>query len=89
MAKCEVIDLTLSDCDSDGDFIQLKKAIRFCIKLLYTTSSFCYITFLLHQVSTATEIVSQDSCMYVVSTVVSRSQPDLFALPEAGSFTSR
>ena len=25
MAKCEVIDLTLSDCDSD-DFIQAKKA---------------------------------------------------------------
>ena len=33
MAKCEVIDLTLSDSDSDGDFIQEK--------LLYTTSSFC------------------------------------------------
>ena len=32
MAKCEVIDLTLSDSDSDGDFIQAK--------LLYTTSSF-------------------------------------------------
>ena len=25
MAKCEVIDLTLSDSDSDGDFIQAKK----------------------------------------------------------------
>ena len=24
MAKCEVIDLTLSDSDSDGDFIQAK-----------------------------------------------------------------
>ena len=24
MAKCEVIDLTLSDSDSDGDFIQVK-----------------------------------------------------------------
>ena len=28
MAKCEVIDLTLSDSDSDGDFIQVKKAIN-------------------------------------------------------------
>ena len=26
MAKCEVIDLTLSDSDSDSDFIQAKKA---------------------------------------------------------------
>ena len=26
MAKCEVIDLTLSDSDSDNDFIQAKKA---------------------------------------------------------------
>ena len=26
MAKCEIIDLTLSDSDSDGDFIQAKKA---------------------------------------------------------------
>ena len=26
MAKCEVIDLNLSDSDSDGDFIQVKKA---------------------------------------------------------------
>ena len=28
MAKCEGIDLTLSDSDSDGDFIQVKKAIH-------------------------------------------------------------
>ena len=28
MAKCEVIDLTLSDSDSNGDFIQAKKAIH-------------------------------------------------------------
>ena len=28
MAKCEVIDLTLSDSDSDGDFIQAKKATK-------------------------------------------------------------
>ena len=26
MAKCEIIDLTLSDSDSDGDIIQAKKA---------------------------------------------------------------
>ena len=26
MTKCEIIDLTLSDSDSDGDFIQAKKA---------------------------------------------------------------
>ena len=26
MAKCEVIDLTLSDSDSDSDLIQAKKA---------------------------------------------------------------
>ena len=26
MAKCEVIDLTLSDSNSDSDFIQAKKA---------------------------------------------------------------
>ena len=26
MAKCEVIDLTLSDSDSDGGYIQAKKA---------------------------------------------------------------
>ena len=26
MAKCEVINLTLSDSDSDGDFIQAEKA---------------------------------------------------------------
>ena len=79
MAKCEVIDLTLSDYDSDGDFIHGNRRKRFCIKLLNTTSS-------LHQVFTTAEIVSQDSCIYVVSTVVSQSQPDLFALPEAGSF---
>ena len=48
MAKCEVINLTLSDCDSDGDFIhaieeshQSISVSSFCI--LYT-SSFCYIS---------------------------------------------
>ena len=50
MAKCEVIELTLSDSDSDGDFIQSNKAIHpfvgFCMKLLYTlTSSFCMSSF--------------------------------------------
>ena len=33
MPKCEFINPTLSDSDSDGDFIQAK--------LLYTTSTFC------------------------------------------------
>ena len=62
MAKCEVIDLTLSDSDSDGDFIQLKKAIS---PFLYQASVY-YIKFLLRQVSTTTEILSQDLCMYIV-----------------------
>ena len=79
MAKCEVIDLTLSD--SDGDFIQSKKAIHL---FLYQASVY-YIKFLL----ATTKIISQDSCMYVVSTIVSRSQPNSFALPEAESFASR
>ena len=43
MAKCEVIDLTLSDCDSDGDFIQSKKAIN---PFLYQAS-----VYYIHQVS--------------------------------------
>ena len=70
MAKCEVIDLTLSDSDSDGDFIQSKKAIH---PFLYQASVY-YIKFLLHQVSTTTKIISQDSCMYVVSTQGQRSR---------------
>ena len=49
-------------------------SICFCIKLLYTTSSFSR----LHQISTTTEIISPDSCTYVVTTVVSRSQPDSY-----------
>ena len=53
MAKCEVIDLTLSDSDSDGDFIQSKKAIH---PFLYQVSVY-YIKFLLHQVPTTTEII--------------------------------
>ena len=50
MAKCEAINLTLSDCDSDGDFIQVKKAIH---PFLYQASvyhiKFLYIKFLLQQ----------------------------------------
>ena len=42
MAKCEVIDLTLSDSDSDDDFIQSKKAIHL---FLYKVSVY-YIKFL-------------------------------------------
>ena len=86
MTKCEFIDLTLSDSDSDGDFIQSKKATH----LFLYQASVCY-KCLLHQASTTTEITSQDLCMYVVSIVVSRSQPGSFAynLPEAGSFASR
>ena len=52
MAKYKVIDLTLSDSDSDGDFIQAKKAIH---PFLYQVSvyyiKFLNIKFLLHQVS--------------------------------------
>ena len=70
MAKCEVIDLTLSD----GDFIQAKKGIH---PFLYQTSVY-YIKFLLHQLSTTTEIISPDSCMYVVTAVVSQSQRNSF-----------
>ena len=77
------IDLTLSDNASDGDFIQAKKAIH---PFLYQVSvyyiKFLYIKFLLHQVAITTEIISQDSYMYVVL----QSQADSFALPEAGSF---
>ena len=47
MAKCEFIDLTLSDSDSDGDFIQSKKATHL---FLYQAS--VYYKCLLHQVST-------------------------------------
>ena len=52
MAKCEVIDLTLSDNDTDGDFIQAKKAIHsFCINFLCSYYiKFLYIKFLLYQV---------------------------------------
>ena len=66
MAKCEVIDLTLSD----GDFIQ---AIH---SFLYQASVYYIHQVLLHQLSsTTTEIISPDLCVYV-TTVVLRSQPD-------------
>ena len=42
MAKCEVIDLTLSDSDSDGDFIIAKKAIHPFLYQVSITSSSCY-----------------------------------------------
>ena len=50
MTKCEVIDLTPSDSDSDSDFIQATchfctYRICFCIKFLYI--KFLYIKFLL------------------------------------------
>ena len=48
MAKCEAIDLTLSV----GAFIQAKKTIHL---FLYQASVY-YIKFLLHQISTTTEI---------------------------------
>ena len=67
MAKYKVIDLTLSDSDSDGDFIQAKKAIH---PFLYQVSvyyiKFLNIKFLLHQVPTTTEIIPQDLRMYIV-----------------------
>ena len=55
MAKFEVINLTLSDSDSDGDFIQ---AIH---PFLYQVFVY-YIKFLLHQVPTTTKTILQDSC---------------------------
>ena len=68
MAKCEVIDLTLSDNDSGGDFIQAKKAIHpFLYKFLYTTLSFCTSSFYyIKLIPTTMEIISRASCMYVV-----------------------
>ena len=69
MAMCKVIDLTPSDGDSDGAIEESHPFV--------SVSSFCILRQV--QVSTTTEIISQDSCMYVVSIVVSRSQPDSFA----------
>ena len=68
----------MSNSDFDGDFIQSKKAIH---PFLYQVS--------VHQVSITTKFISQNLCMYVVSTVVSRSQPHSLSLPEAGSFKDR
>ena len=47
MAKCEVIDLTLSDNDSDGDFIQAKKA-NIEPKSLSPSYRYTYLTGLVH-----------------------------------------
>ena len=82
MAKCEAIYLTLSDSDSDVDFIQAKKAIH---PFLYQASVYYMIQVSVHQVLATTEIISRASCMYVVMYC---SQADSFALPEAGSFAS-
>ena len=45
MAKCEGIDLTLSDSDSDGDFIQAKKAIHPFLYWLLTYVRVCAMGF--------------------------------------------
>ena len=47
MAKCEVIDLTLSDSESDGDFIQAKKA-KVEPKTLSPRYRYAYLTGLMH-----------------------------------------
>ena len=88
MAKCEVIDLTLSDNDSDGDS---KKAIHtFCINFLCSYYiKFLYNKFLLYQVPTTMEIISQDSCMYVVIYCSLAKSGNSFALAGAGIFASR
>ena len=63
MAKCEAIDLTLSASDSDGDFIQAKKAIH---PFLYQASVYYMIQLSVHQVLATTEIISLALCMYIV-----------------------
>ena len=55
MAKCEVIDLTLSDSDSDGDFIQVKKAINVEPKSLSPRYRYAYLTALVHELSGSRE----------------------------------
>ena len=53
MTKCEVIDLTLSDSDSDGDFIQAKKVIH----------PFLYQVSVVHQVSiTSSSLITERVC---------------------------
>ena len=47
MAKCEVIDLTWSDSDSDGDFIQAKKA-KVEPKCLSPRYRYAYLSELVH-----------------------------------------
>ena len=50
MTKCEVIDLTLSNSDSDGDFIQAKKVIH----------PFLYQVSVVHQVSiTSSSLITE------------------------------
>ena len=84
MTKCEVNDVTLSDSDSDGDFIQAKKVIH----------PFLYQVSVVHQVSITSssyynlQIVSQDLSTYIVMDC-SLAKSDSFALPEDGSFASR
>ena len=46
MAKCEVIDLTLSDTDSDGDFIQAKEVIYPFLYQVSVVHQVYYIKFL-------------------------------------------
>jgi len=60
MAKFEVIDLTLSDSDSDGDFIQAIHPFLYQVFIYYI--KFLYIKFLLHQVPTTAKTILQDSC---------------------------
>ena len=47
MTKCEVIDLTLSDSDSDGDFILVKKG-KVEPKSLSPRYRYAYLTGLVH-----------------------------------------
>ena len=54
MPKCEVIDLTLSDCDSDGDFIQSKKAIH---PFMHQAS-----VYFIHQVSVTSSFYHNRNC---------------------------
>ena len=54
-AKCEVIDLTLSDRDSDGDFIQAKNA-KVKPKSLSVRFRYAYLTGLVH--------VRSDNCSH-------------------------
>ena len=72
---CEVIDLNLSDSDSDGDSIQAKKAKVIKSPIL-----------LRRDIGMPT---LQDSCMYVVMYCSLVKSGRLFALGEAGSSASQ